>query len=76
LTPQETADYIQYRLHTAGRQDPVFTLEAFRAVIGLSGGIPRRINHTCDLALMAGFSGGLHVIDHPVIMDVAKDLEL
>ena len=76
LSAQETADYIQHRLHTAGRAAPLFTLEAFRGIIQLSGGIPRRINHLCDLALMAGYAGGMQVIDQPVILDVAKDLEL
>ena len=76
LSAQETADYIQHRLNTAGRSTPLFTLEAFRAIIQLSGGIPRRINHLCDLALMAGYAGGMQVLDQPVILDVSKDLEL
>jgi general secretion pathway protein A len=76
LSAQETADYIQHRLRTAGREKPVFTMEAFRAIIQFSGGIPRRINHVCDLALMAGFSAGLEVLDLPLIQDVVKDLEL
>jgi general secretion pathway protein A len=76
LTPQETADYIQHRLRTAGRDAPVFTMDAFRAIIQFSGGIPRRINHICDLALMAGFSSNMASIDMPVIQDVARDLEL
>jgi general secretion pathway protein A len=75
LSPQETADYIQHRLRTAGRANPIFTMNAFRVLIQYSGGIPRRINHLCDLALMAGYMGGMSVIDQPVIQDVAKDVE-
>ena len=76
LTAQETADYVQHRLKTAGRDKPIFTMEAFRAIIQYSGGIPRRVNHLCDLALMSGFSAGMEVLDMPMIQDVAKDLEL
>jgi type II secretory pathway predicted ATPase ExeA len=40
-----------------------------------SNGIPRRINHICDLALFSGFGKELSMIGEDVIKDVSRDLE-
>jgi general secretion pathway protein A len=76
LTKEEAGHYIQHRLKTAGGTQPIFTAEAIQTIAEQSGGIPRRINHLCDLALVSGFSHGLAQIDRAVIQDIAKDLEL
>ena len=41
----------------------------------LSGGIPRRINNICNLALLLGASRQLDEIDEMVIYDVSRTLE-
>ncbi|MBI4397249.1 MAG: AAA family ATPase [Elusimicrobia bacterium] len=76
LNPEETRQYISHRVRTAGQNDPIFTPEAVQLVTEHSGGIPRRINHLCDLALMAGFGKGARTIDKDIVQDIAKDLEL
>jgi general secretion pathway protein A len=52
--PHETADYVLHRLTAAGAERVLFTPEALAAVHDHSGGIPRRINRLCDLALLLG----------------------
>ncbi len=54
--PLETADYVRHRLNVAGATRNLFTPEALAAVQDHSGGIPRRINRLCDLALLLGFA--------------------
>lgn len=75
LNASETAQYIRHRLHMAGREEPIFTADALQSVVQFSGGIPRRINHLCDLALVSGCAARVDAVDHHVIQDVAKDLE-
>ncbi len=52
LGPDDTRSYIEHRLRIAGRSESPFTEEAIRAVCAQTGGVPRRINNVCDLALM------------------------
>jgi hypothetical protein len=40
-----------------------------------SGGIPRRINTICDLALLVGFGNNLQIIDKQTIIKINEDLE-
>lgn len=51
---EETAAYVRHRLGVAGASGEVFTDLALDAVHDLSGGIPRRINHICDVGLLIG----------------------
>ena len=52
----ETADYIQSRLKSAGAKRSIFTDDAINAIVQISGGNPRRINRLCDMALLVGYS--------------------
>jgi general secretion pathway protein A len=54
--PADTPKYISHRLKTAGCDRPglLFTDESLRLIHNRSGGIPRRINRLCDLALLEG----------------------
>jgi type II secretory pathway predicted ATPase ExeA len=74
LNAEETKKYVLHRLAVCGRTQPIFSEEAQRLIYEKSGGIPRRINHICDLALSSGFGKGLSMIDTDVIKDVAGDL--
>jgi len=72
---EDTKNYILHRMGVAGREAPVFTEGAVRSIFERSGGIPRRINHICDMSLLVGFSKRVELIDEAMIKDVAKDLE-
>ena len=56
LNAEETTAYIQWRLELAGAREPIFSAEALEAVFEQSGGVPRRINHLCDMALLVGYA--------------------
>jgi type II secretory pathway predicted ATPase ExeA len=60
---EEVNGYIAHRLQVAGRQEPIFAPEAIELVSKYSGGIPRKVNNICDIALVIGFSRKLETID-------------
>jgi len=74
LNEEDTKKYIQHRLKVAGRNQETFSEEAYKLIYLKSGGIPRRINHLCDLALFVGFGKGINLINEEIIQDVARDL--
>ncbi len=63
LSVAETADYIIHRLEAAGATREIFAADALKTAHQLTGGIPRRINRLCDLALLVGFANSQHTID-------------
>jgi len=73
LTRAETANYIRFRLNKANCDHELFTEKAYDAIFQYSGGIPRKINNVCDLALLIGFSLKVHEIDEPLITKVVRD---
>ena len=73
LTRAETANYIRFRLGKAGSNRELFTEKAYDAIFQYSGGIPRKINNVCDLALLIGFSLKVQEIDEPMITKVVRD---
>jgi general secretion pathway protein A len=74
FTSEETAGYIEHRLVLAGASRPLFTPHALDIAHQLSGGIPRRINRLCDLALMVGYAAGDAEIDAPQLRAVNDEL--
>ena len=56
LDLEETLSYVSTRLQAAGAKRPLFEPDAVTAVFELSGGIPRRINRICDVALLVGYA--------------------
>ena len=76
LSAGETADYVAHRLEVAGRTEPAFDQGALCSLFELSGGIPRRINRLCDLALLVGQAEGLEQITADVLEAVAEELTL
>lgn len=62
LSAEETAQYVLHRLAAAGCQRPVFAPEALKTIFALTGGIPRRINRLCDLALVVGYGEELTLL--------------
>ena len=75
LNKKETEEYILHRLSVAKRKNPIFSRGTFEQIYKKSGGIPRRINHICDLALFAAFGKNTTMINEAVINEVSFDME-
>ena len=73
--PQDTKNYILHRLTVAGRAEALFEEDAYRLIHEYSGGIPRRINHICDLSLLSGLGSNTDKINGDIVRETAKDLE-
>lgn len=76
LKPLELSDtdqYIKFRLLVAGREEPLFTAPAVAAIQTVAGGVCRRINRICMLALIQAFSEGKTVIDESIIATCAQE---
>ena len=85
LSADEVPEYIERRLLVAsagdGRADfganPVrFSSAAVRAIVRISGGIPRVINALCDRALENAFDRQADAVDRAAVMTAARQLKL
>lgn len=75
LNNDETVEYINHRLHTAGENQQVkFTDGAFKVISDLSKGNPRLINIICDRALLAGFFKETNTINDEIINRCTQEL--
>lgn len=74
FTIEETASYIGHRLQAAGGVHSIFSNDAMDAIHQHSGGIPRRINRLCELALLVGYAEQRDVIDVDQIEGVSEEL--
>jgi general secretion pathway protein A len=75
LNQAETSKYIEHRLNVAGASRKIFENEAFELIYNTSGGIPRRINQICDMALLTGFGRNSSLIGSGIINEAVEDLE-
>lgn len=66
---EETGKYILHRLKVAGREEPIFTPKALKVIFEQTGGIPRRINHLCDAAILTGFGKKVKNIDDDLVKE-------
>lgn len=69
-------EYMDFRLRTVGRNEPLFTGGAQKEIYRFSGGIPRKINNIAAGALLEGFGRESQLIDANIILNVAKDFGL
>ena len=74
LTPAETNAYIQHRLGVCGLEACLFDSDALKSLARVSGGVPRRINQLCDLALLVGYADELPVLTRGEIEAAAEEL--
>jgi len=72
LSPEETAQYIDYRLKKAGAKANLFSPENVRLIAELSGRIPRWINNICHMTLMNAFLSGNRVITDDIITETSR----
>lgn len=73
LNQEETQTYIMHRLAVAGSQEAIFSEDACDVIYESTGGLPRRINQVCDLALLNGFGAQAHQINANLIQEVVMD---
>ena len=75
MEPEETRDYIRYRLTVVGwRGEPGFTDAAFAAIHKMAGGLPRKINTLCSRLMLVAFLDEAHQIDRTMVENVAEEL--
>jgi type II secretory pathway predicted ATPase ExeA len=68
----QTQDYIHAHMRYAGESREVFTPSAIDAVFNFSGGIARKINKACSMALLFASQKSMHSIDGGIIDFVAE----
>src|SRR5580698_5024088 len=79
LDTDETKEYIEQRLHIAGRDsypNPLFPAQTIAAVFHHSRGFPRLINTICENALITAYARHLSSVTPDIIEDVAKELRI
>lgn len=76
MKQEETRTYILHRLQVAGAERPIFEEDTFLTVHESTGGIPRRINQICDLALLNGFGMQAPRITSAIIKEVVMDPQM
>jgi general secretion pathway protein A len=74
LAEAETAQYVAHRLKTAGADREIFGPDAPATLQQLTGGVARRINRLCDLALLIGFAEERQGISAGHLESVAHEL--
>ena len=74
LSREETAGYVAHRLETAGASEPIFDDAGIDALFEQSGGVPRKINRLCDLALLVAYADGLTAVTPTEVEAVVDEL--
>lgn len=73
LKLEETRSYIVHRLEVAGADREIFEDDAFKLIHESTGGIPRRINQICDLALLTGSGLRAPTVSTAILKEVIMD---
>jgi general secretion pathway protein A len=72
LAPAEVAQYVQFRLMTAGRLQELFTPGALAAIGEKTGGVCRSINKLAMLSLIEAANARVSSIDEAMVAAAAK----
>ncbi len=76
LTPEESVEYIQYRIDIASQKSGLkFDRTAYRAIYKYSRGIPRIINIACDRVLLTAFGLSKDRITGKIARDSIQELK-
>jgi general secretion pathway protein A len=71
----ETRGYIEHRLRCVGwKGEPHFQPDAYEAIYGATGGIPRHINAVCDRMLLSGYLAGKREFTTDDVEMVAREM--
>ncbi len=73
LSAEESSQYIDHRLTTAGGKPGLFEPAAARFIHYQCGGVPRLINSLCDTALVYGFASGEPRITADLVFDLVRE---
>ena len=74
FSEEETAAYATHRLKTAGAKRTIIDPDAFATLHELTGGVARRINRLCDLALLIGYAEKRTIISASHFEAVCQEL--
>jgi type II secretory pathway predicted ATPase ExeA len=74
LSAADAAQYLKYRLMTAGRLAELFTAPALEAIHRHAAGIPRTINKLAMHSLIEGAARNSATIDEPIVSIAAQRL--
>ena len=76
LDQSEAEAYVMHRLEVAGwRGDPAFSPDAFAAIHGYAGGIPRKINIVCDRLMLMGCLDEKHAFTAADVGTVTEEMD-
>jgi type II secretory pathway predicted ATPase ExeA len=73
LDLEETQEYLDFRMVTAGGGSGLFTPDAVARIFDCSGGVPRRINALATNALLAGYERDATIINLAVVDEIAGE---
>jgi type II secretory pathway predicted ATPase ExeA len=76
FTESESSAYVLGRLAAAGAAAPLFTPEALEHLHRAADGLPRRLNHLADLALLLAYSKGNTQANVDAVAIAARELQL
>jgi type II secretory pathway predicted ATPase ExeA len=76
FTESESSAYVLGRLAATGATTPLFTPEALADLHRAADGLPRRLNHLADLALLIAYAEGLPLADPRTIAIAAREFQL
>ncbi|HHP0465196.1 TPA: AAA family ATPase [Vibrio harveyi] len=74
LDEKETADYVTFRLHTAGGDKQLFDRSSTKLIAKYSHGIPRLINLICDKSLNLSYHKGNVVVDKQTVHQACEEV--
>lgn len=74
FTVDETAEYVRHRLRAAGATRELFSPDALQLLHPLTGGVARRVDRLCDLALVVGFADSQATIDATHLESISREL--
>jgi len=75
LTLEESARYLDHRLKVAGAEQQLFDSRSIEALHRWSRGLPRLLNISADLALLAAFGEGKKVVDLAAVEAGLEEVE-
>jgi type II secretory pathway predicted ATPase ExeA len=73
LSLEETVEYIEHRIRTAGGNRNPFSAEAMEEIHLLSGGIPRLINTLATTALLDAYGEDAETVEPPRVAAAARE---
>jgi len=74
LTLMETKALVCHILKSASVSNELFNSQAAELIYSLSAGLPRKITHIMEQALIYGTANQLKIIDENVIMKIAREI--